>query len=150
MKFFFSIIFLVVLASCSTLDVYEKTSIIKNQTWYSNDTCTVNFNITDTASFYNFYFVCRHLQQYPYRNIYLQIQVNQPDTSFLVTREFQLADNSKWLGTTIDDITEHRILFNNQGSKLKKGNYTFKINQIMREDPLPYLLNAGIRIEKIK
>lgn len=150
MKFFLGLSFLVVFASCTTLDVYERTNIIKNQSWLSNDTCTVNFNIVDTNSLYNFYFVCRHLHQYPYKNIYLQIQVNQPDTSFLLTREFQFADNSKWLGTSFDDIIEHRLLFNNQASKLKKGNYTFKINQIMREDPLPYILNAGIRIEKSK
>lgn len=150
MKFLLGISFLLVIVSCNTLDVYEKTNIIKNQSWFSNDTSIINFNITDTGSLYNFYFVCRHLQQYPYKNIYLQIQVNQPDTSFMLTREFQLADNSKWLGTTIGDITEHRILFNNQASKLKKGNYTFKVNQIMREDPLPYILNAGIRIEKVK
>ncbi len=148
MKFLFGLSTLVFIVGCTTLDVYEKTTQIKNQSWYGNDTCTVNFNITDTGSLYNFYFVCRHLQQYPYKNIYLQIQVNQPDTSFTLTREFQFADNSKWLGTTIGDITEHRLLFNNQGSKLKKGNYTFKINQIMREDPLPFMLNAGIRIGK--
>lgn len=141
--------FIALFFSCNTLDVYEKTNLIKNQRWLSNDTCTINFNIIDTSSLYNFYFVCRHHQQYPYKNIYLQIKVIQPDSSFTLIREFQFADNNQWLGTTIGDITEHRLLFNTQPSKLKKGNYIFKINQIMREDPLPFIFNAGIRIQKV-
>ena len=31
---------------------------------------------------------------------------------------------------------------------LKAGNYTFTIEQIMREDPLENVLNVGLRIEK--
>jgi hypothetical protein len=34
-------------------------------------------------------------------------------------------------------------------AKLKKGEYSFTLQQIMREDPLQHVLNAGIRIVKI-
>ncbi len=47
----------------------------------------------------------------------------------------------------MDDIYEHRIqLGSEQG--LKAGNYTFTIEQIMREDPLEQVLNVGLRVEK--
>lgn len=150
MNMFKWLLILFFLTGCTTLDIFEKTTTIPNQKWYSKDTCDVNFNVTDTSSYYKFYFVIRHHQQYPYKNIYVQINVTQPDTSFSFIREFELADNSKWLGSTIGDVVEHRLLFNNQLGKLKKGNYAFKISQIMREDPLPYVFNAGIRIQKEK
>ncbi len=49
----------------------------------------------------------------------------------------------------MDDIFDHRIRLTQAPIKLKMGNYTFTIQQAMREDPLPYVLNAGIRVEKV-
>jgi len=49
----------------------------------------------------------------------------------------------------MDDIFDHRIRITKSPQKLKAGKYTFKLKQIMREDPLPAILNTGIRIEKV-
>jgi gliding motility-associated lipoprotein GldH len=91
----------------------------------------------------------RHQEKYPYKNIWLSLAVKDPDTTSIIKREFTLADNNKWLGTTIDDITDHRIIFNPQPIKLKKGSYSFTLKQIMRDDPLPNILSAGIRVQKV-
>jgi gliding motility-associated lipoprotein GldH len=68
-----------------------------------------------------------------------------------VQKQLQLAKNNYgWLGTAMDDIIEHRVLLNEKGPvKLKKGNYTFVLQQAMREDPLTGVINAGIRAEKV-
>ena len=50
----------------------------------------------------------------------------------------------------MSDIVEHRITFNKTPARLVKGKYTFTLQQAMREDPLGYILNAGIRVEKMK
>ena len=94
--------------------------------------------------------VLRHDDAYRYKNIWLNITVKDPDSSYTIKREFTLADNSRWLGTGMDDIIEHRITFNLLPVRLKKGSYTFILQQAMREDPLDHILNAGIRVEKIK
>jgi len=61
----------------------------------------------------------------------------------------KLGDNTKgWMGSAIDDIIEHRVLLTRYPVKLKRGNYNFVIQQIMREDPLQNVMNAGIRVEK--
>ena len=150
MKYFVSIIILLTISSCTTLDVFEKTVPFSNQAWSSNTTPTFTFNIADTSSTQNFYLVLRHTHQYPYKNIWLEITIKSPYDTSIIKKEFTLADNSKWLGgvTTIDDIVEHRILFNPQPIQLKKGNYSFTLKQIMRDDPLPFILNAGIRVQK--
>ena len=70
------------------------------------------------------------------------------DTVQKIQQNLVLATNDKgWLGTGMDDIYEHRIPLGPDQS-LKAGNYTFTIEQIMREDPLENVLNAGLRIEK--
>ncbi len=139
-----------VLTGCNTLDVYEKTTAFATHSWSSNDSAKFNFIIKDTSAPYNLMMVLRHEDLYGYKNIWLSIKVIGPDSSFTIKREFTLADNSKWFGSSIDDIVEHRIKFNTQPIPLKKGNYSFVIRQEMREDPLLHVLNAGIRIEKFK
>jgi gliding motility-associated lipoprotein GldH len=62
-----------------------------------------------------------------------------------------LADNAKgWLGTGMDDVFDHRARITRLPVKLKKGNYTFVLQQNMREDPLRFVLSAGIRVEKVQ
>ena len=72
------------------------------------------------------------------------------DTSVRVRRDLQLATNEKgWNGTGMDDIYEHRIKLGDPQT-LKAGTYTFTLEQIMREDPLENVMNAGLRIEKLQ
>ena len=60
-------------------------------------------------------------------------------------------DDKGWLGSGMDDIFEHRIRITSAPQKLSKpGLYRFRIEQIMREDPLKYVMNVGMRVEKVK
>jgi hypothetical protein len=42
----------------------------------------------------------------------------------------------------MDDVYDHRARIT-RSLKLKKGNYTFTLQQNMREEPLQFALNAG-------
>jgi len=139
-----------VATACTTLDVYEKSHFFNDHTWKSSDKQSFMFDIKDTTSLYNLYVVLRHEDAYRYKNIWLDIHMQSADTSLTFKREFTLADNTHWLGNAMEDIIEHRIGFNTTPLHLKKGTYTFTIQQVMREDPLQYILNAGIRVEKAK
>ena len=81
----------------------------------------------------------------------MNLTVKGPADVVTVRREFVLGNNKKgWLGSGMDDIFEHRIAFNDKPAPLRKGKYTFTLQQDMREDPLDHILNAGIRVEKVK
>jgi len=136
--------------SCNPLDVFEKLTTFPTHEWKGSEKPSFTFIITDTSSLYNLFVVLRHEDAYRYKNIWLNIQVKDPDSTYTIKREFMLADNTKWLGTEMDDIIDHRMAFNLLPAKLKKGNYTFTLQEIMREDPLQHVLNAGIRVEKVK
>lgn len=147
----FTIYYLLFLASCtSRIDVFEKNVAIKNQAWESSVKPSVTFTITDTTSFYNIYLVLRHTDAYNYNNIWLNIYRSGPDTTYRQQVDIKLATNDKgWLGTGMDDIFEHRVALTGSPVQFKKpGSYTFALQQIMREDPLLHVLNAGIRVER--
>jgi gliding motility-associated lipoprotein GldH len=146
---FFAIIFFL-LETCSSIDVYEKTEAFSKQTWSSNNKLSFTFTITDTTAQYNIYAAIRHTDAYHFNNIWLNVTTVAPgDTAATQQVNLKLGDNTKgWLGSEMDDIIEHRVLLTRYPVKLKKGNYNFILQQIMREDPLQNVMNAGIRVEK--
>jgi gliding motility-associated lipoprotein GldH len=147
--------FLVILISCllhacTTIDLYEKTVTIPQHAWKSNFKPSFDFTIKDTTSQYRIFLVLRHNEKYSFSNIYLNLYVKGPgqDSTIRIQKDLTLATNEKgWLGSGMDDIYEHRIELAEKQS-LRAGTYTFTLEEIMREDPLQNVLNAGIRLEK--
>jgi len=141
------------LASCTTIDLYEKSVAIPGHSWKSSFKPSFTFIIKDTSSPYKLFIVLRHTDRYNFNNIYINLhQRPGMDTMLAEKYDLTLATNEKgWLGSGMDDIYEHRIPLTpgNQPVYFKKpGNYTFTLEQIMREDPLNNVLAVGLRIEK--
>lgn len=140
------------LAGCGSLDVYEKTVAFPEHEWKNTEKPSFSFEIEDTASAYKIFVILRHTDAYHFNNIWLNITTQAPkDSAKNQLVNITLADNTKgWLGTGMDDVFDHRALITRSPIKLKKGNYTFTLQQNMREEPLQFMLNAGIRVEKVK
>jgi len=139
-----------ILSSCTTIDLYEKSVTIPKHQWNSSFKPAFDFTIKDTSAPYKLFFVIRHSERYNFNNIFVNLYVKGPgqDTAQKIQQDLVLATNEKgWLASGMDDIYEHRIQLGSE-QNLKAGNYTFTIEQIMREDPLANVLNVGLRIEK--
>jgi gliding motility-associated lipoprotein GldH len=142
---------LLVLISCGQVDVFEKNTSIPSYAWSRNYPAKGAFKITDTTGLYNIYIVLRHLDKYPYNNIWLNVGLKSPgDSMYFQKVNLSLGnDQSGWEGTGMNDIWEVRKLISGQPRRFKKsGDYTFDIRHIMRDEPLKGIMSAGIRIEK--
>ena len=139
------------LASCQTIDIYERTTAFKTHSWQSSQRPSFTFEINDTTSLYNIFLVLRHEDAYNYNNIWVNLTVKGPTGVDSIRREFVLGNNKQgWLGSGMDDVFEHRIPFNDKPAPFHKGKYTFTLQQDMREDPLDHVMDVGIRVEKVK
>jgi gliding motility-associated lipoprotein GldH len=139
-----------ILTSCTTIDLYEKAVTIPKHQWNSSYKPSFDFTIKDTSAPYRLFLILRHTEKYNFNNIFVNVYVKGPgqDTVQKIQQDLVLATNDKgWLASGMDDVYEHRIQLGSDQS-LKAGNYTFTIEQIMREDPLENVLNVGLRIEK--
>jgi gliding motility-associated lipoprotein GldH len=151
--FVFLLVFASFITACETIDVFEKNITIPNHEWSNSYKPEIEFEITDTTSLYNIYVVIRHTDAYRYKNIYMNIYTQVPGDTLLKQRlDLQLATDDKgWLGSGMDDIFEHRIRITKEPQQLSKsGIYKFRLEQIMREEPLQHVMNVGIRVEKVK
>jgi gliding motility-associated lipoprotein GldH len=144
------LLLLVVLSACGPINTFEKNVTIPGHEWESTFRPEITFDITDTASLYNVYIVLRHTNAYGYNNIWIRGTVQQPgDTARSQQYDLRLAnDETGWIGKGMDDIFEHRILIQERTHFRKSGQYRFRLEHIMREDPLKHVMNVGLRIEK--
>ncbi|MFT3826550.1 MAG: gliding motility lipoprotein GldH [Chitinophagaceae bacterium] len=143
--------YLLTFSSCAPpVNTYEKDVAIPNHAWSSSFKPEISFEIKDSATAnYAIYVVVRHTDAYRYKNIWINV-ITQPPTGDARTQSLDLklaTDEKGWLGRGMDDIFEHRILIM-PSQPLPKGTYHFKLENIMREDPLDNVMNVGIRLEK--
>jgi gliding motility-associated lipoprotein GldH len=142
------------LTGCLPSPVYQKQYPIPNNSWRYSYTPSFKFDITDTTSLYNIYFIIRHTEAYPYSNVWMWIHTKAPgDTVFTRSRiEVPLAEPSgKWLGRGMGEIWEQRMPITQEGDAAilrKKGTWEIKLEQNMRLNPLPEILQVGLRVEK--
>jgi gliding motility-associated lipoprotein GldH len=139
-------------ASCTQANLFEKNVSLPGGRWPQEVKPKVTFEITDTASSYNVFFVIRHTEAYGYNNIYVRIGSSASGDTAMVTKVFDLplASQNKWLASGMDDIYEHRVLLYSQPVRFRKtGTYTFTLEQLMRENPLEHVMNVGLRVEKL-
>lgn len=141
------------MASCIKVNLFEKQASIPSQQWYYSYVPEFTFHIDDTSSLYNVYIVLRHTDLYNYNNVWLRVGSNSPsDSMHYQNLNLVLANDSKgWDGIGMDDIFEVRKNISAGPLTFKKpGDYTFSIAQVMRENPLKYILDIGVRVEKVK
>jgi gliding motility-associated lipoprotein GldH len=138
--------------SCTSIDLYEKSVAIPGHSWKSSFKPSFTFTIKDTAASYQLFLVLRHSDKYHFNNIFINLRTKQPGSDSTRTGRYDLrlaTDNDGWLGTGMDDIYEHRIPLTPVAGQFRfAGDYTFTVEQIMREDPLEQVFNVGLRVEK--
>ncbi len=138
--------------SCKKINVYEKQVSIPDFKWSKTFVPTFQFD-NSISSNQNFVFaVIRHTHNYPYNNIWVRLTATSPKDSVIV-KDINIPlttnnQNKEWAGVGMDDIYEIRAKLSPFSGEL--GNYTFKLENIMRDNPLPEIMNVGLRIEKIK
>jgi len=142
-------------SACTEINLYEKHAAIPAHEWQTDYKPQFTFEIKDTTAVYDVMLILRHTEKYGYNNIWLKLTIQPPnDSSKTIRIEKTLATNKDgWLATAMDDIYDHRISINNELAENNvsfktPGEYTFTLQQDMREDPLLHVMNAGLRVEK--
>lgn len=142
-----------VLSGCMPSPYYQKTYALPGHEWNYNFRPGFKFEIKDTTALYHLYFIIRHTEAYPFSNIWICIYTKQPgDTVLEKSRiEIPLAETSgKWLGRGMGEIWEQRMPITRDDQPMifsKPGMYEITFEQNMRENPLPEILDVGLRME---
>ncbi len=138
-------------SSCNFQNItYEKKIRYPKQIWTYADSINYNFNITDTASLYNFELVILHNDKYAFQNLYTKLRTTFPDgKSISQVVNFDLAEpNGKWEGDRIGSIFKCRTIIQENAFFAQPGKYTLTLLQNTRTDTLPGIKGFDFRLVK--
>lgn len=127
--------------------------------WSKDDVKSFEVSQEDTLSTYNLFLNIRNNKEYAFSNLFVIVKVEQPNEIVLVdTLEYQMAEpDGTLLGTGFSDVKENKLWIKEGYVFPVKGDYTFKVEQVVREigdvegvELLKGISDIGIQIEKTK
>jgi gliding motility-associated lipoprotein GldH len=146
------VVVLCLITGCLPSPYFQKQEPVPQDAWSYNFKPVFTFDITDTNATYQPSFIIRHTQAYPYSNLWLWLYIKVPGDSVIKKERVNVPlaeSNGKWLGRGMGEIYEQRVRIQIDSVKFNKaGTYHITIEQNMRINPLPEVLNVGIRMEK--
>ena len=140
------------LSSCDSGRVFEENTDLPDFTWDVKNKLKFEVNIEDTTQLHNLYVNVRQASHYPYANLYVFITINFPNGKLAKdTLECVLADETgQWKGEGMGDIWDNQILWKPNVKFPITGKYTFEYEQAMRTEQVPFIMDMGLRVEKVK
>lgn len=142
----------IIAGSCDSNSVYKDHKDIEDGQWYVKNEPAFSFEITDTTQTYNVYYLVRNSIAYPYYNLYVKRFLLNDKNKIVneALNELILMDekSGKPLGDGLGDLFDHKIMALKSYRFPRRGKYTFKVRQYMRQDPLPEILSMGVSVEK--
>ncbi len=150
-SFLFVALLTIILGSCQDQSVIADSNVeLDKHNWSYSERVKVPLDIDSADIPYNLYLNLRHTSDYKYSNIFLLIHITGPNgKKSTERREFKLAlPDGQWLGDGSGNLYSYQILFSEDYKFPMKGKYVIELEQNMRDNPLEYITDAGIRVEK--
>jgi len=147
---------LFLVCSCDKARVFDEYKELDGK-WDKDSILTFHFEQKDTVSKYNLFVTVRDNNKYPYNNLFLIVQLEQPGTKLIKadTLEYQMANpDGTLMGNGFSDIKESRLWYKEKVNFPKPGKYTVSIQQAVRQagrvpgvQELDGITEVGLRIE---
>jgi len=128
-----------------------------NGKWNKDSVVTFSFEQKDTVSRYNMFVTMRNTNSYPYNNLFLIVQLQQPGTKLVKvdTLEYQMANpDGTLMGEGFSDVKESALWYKENVNFPKAGKYAVSIQQAVRQSgningtqELDGVTEVGLRIE---
>jgi gliding motility-associated lipoprotein GldH len=147
---------LFLLCSCDKKRVFDEYKSLDGK-WNKDSIVSFEFEQKDTVSKYNLFVNIRDNNSYPYSNLFLIVQMQQPGTNLtkVDTLEYQMANpDGSLMGQGFTDVKESKLWYKEKVSFPKPGKYRINIQHAVRQtgkvpgvQELEGITDVGFRIE---
>ena len=148
------------LAACDPNRIYEENVELKSPSgspyvWDVQQRPAFTFNIADTTARYDVYFNVRNASGYSFYNLYIKHTLTGPTGRLVgvpLLHQLVLMDpkTGEPLGSGAGDIFDHEFLALRRIHFPRPGAYKLTLEQYMRQNQLPGIMDVGIRVQKLK
>lgn len=154
-KFLVLISSLLLLSSCDDSRVFDEYKALDG-TWAKDSAVSFTFEQKDTVKPYNLFVTMRNNNSYPYNNLFLIVELQQPGgLTQSDTLEYQMANpDGSLMGEGFTDVKESKLWYKKGQRFPKAGKYVVNIRQAVRKagevpgvEKLEGITDVGFRIE---
>lgn len=148
---------LLLLCSCDDKRFFDEYKHFDGK-WNKDSLVSFTVEQKDTTGRYNLFVTLRNNNKYPYSNLFLIVQMQQPGTQItkVDTLEYQMANpDGTLMGNGFGNVKESKLWYKERVRFPKAGQYKFSIQQALREpgkipgvQELDGVTEVGFRIEK--
>lgn len=141
---------LMALTSCGKKLFFDDVQALPKEGWDKNQKLRFSIEVNDTVSTFQFAMHIRNDVNYRYSNVYFFLETQFPNGNITRdTLECVVADPyGKWLGSGYGKLKQNLIVLNPSIKFPLKGQYTFDIQQAMRDEVLEGITDIGLRVER--
>ena len=139
------------LNSCKNSSVkFEKNFTFEKNNWVRFKTVNFNFNIEDTAVFYDFSITLRHNKDFPNSNLltYLYITYPNGEKRYLESNINIRDEKNNFIGKNIENFWDVSNPLMSNIHLPAKGNYKVEIGNLMSKYDNPGIMQVGLIIKK--
>lgn len=150
---------LVCLYSCDKQRVYDEYKSFDGS-WHKDSIASFEFEQQDTITPYNLFITVRNNSKYPYSNLFLIVEMQQPESNIIKvdTLEYEMANpDGTLMGEGFASVKESKLWYKEKVKFPVPGSYKINIQQAMREQgkvpgikQLEGITEVGFRIETIE
>lgn len=135
---------------CDSPHYYQEQKSVGNE-WDKDSPLTFNFEIKDTADTYNFSFLSRNTNEYPYANFYIFTKLVDPKgQEFTDTLQYYLAfQDGEWIGKG-QNLKELYLVYRENVALKDTGNYKLSVWHGMRDENLIGIQDISLIVDKNK
>ena len=145
-------IILILCFTLLTISCKQNQSLLYNfekNSWNSKDSILFSFDVFDSAEPKNMSFFLRNNLDYPYRNIFFFVEI-QNDSGTIVSDTVQYLISNKygqWLGRGFGKTRDNYFIFKKNYLFEDAGNHLLIIRHGMRQNKLKGLVKFGFEID---
>lgn len=146
----------IILVSCDKKRVFDDYKSV-GDSWHKDSIVTFEVPKLDIKKKYNLFINLRDNNDYPYNNLFLIVNLEQPDGITKVdTLEYEMADpEGNLLGNGFSDVKESKLIYKEKVN-FKTGKYKIHIKHAVRKtgkisgvEKLDGITEVGFRIETL-
>lgn len=139
---------LLLLSNCVQKPLYEQNNTIPNHSWSAENILELEITIPENNQSYDVFLNLRHTSKYALSNVSLLVQETGPkeqEKTYRIKLPLAMPDG-RWNGIGTGNAFSHQVRFLKNHNFPDTGIYRFRIKHTMKINPLPEILDVGIRI----
>ncbi|GAB1404327.1 MAG: gliding motility lipoprotein GldH [Lentimicrobiaceae bacterium] len=148
--FGYAIILALFMSGCQQGKIYVHYHKFSNYQWPRFDKVTFNIPIEDAGTEADIVFMVRHITQYPYDNLPVNIMLHTPSgEERIMEKEIKIKDvNGDFIGKGAGDLWDVEEILWPKFYFTEAGNYSIEFENIIPKTAIPGLMDIGIKVVK--